>query len=114
MDTAENVNVHTRQWHLQPESEYRFELDPRTTIAIKVRLAANTYTLWPRATTPLKEDPLARQWPCGDIWGRARGGQNIPLWTGVQGGSLHMAGMHHRDEYHSHMCKPLAYTCAHF
>ena len=36
MDTSENVNVHTRQWTLQPESEYRFELDPNTTLAIKV------------------------------------------------------------------------------
>ena len=36
MDTSENVNVHTRQWTLQPESEYRFELDPNNTLAIKV------------------------------------------------------------------------------
>ncbi len=36
MDTSEDVNVHTRQWALQAESEYRFELDPNTTLAIKV------------------------------------------------------------------------------
>ncbi|TBU35506.1 hypothetical protein BD311DRAFT_772602 [Dichomitus squalens] len=36
MDTSENVSVHTRQWTLQPESEYRFELDPNTTLAIKL------------------------------------------------------------------------------
>ena len=42
MDVGENVNVHTRQWALQPESEYRFELDPGTTLAIKVRLILYT------------------------------------------------------------------------
>lgn len=36
MDTSENVNVHTRKWVLQAESEYRFELDPNATLAIKV------------------------------------------------------------------------------
>ena len=36
MDTSENVNVHTRKWVLQAESEYRFELDPGTSLAIKV------------------------------------------------------------------------------
>ncbi|KAI1783997.1 hypothetical protein LXA43DRAFT_1044507 [Ganoderma leucocontextum] len=36
MDTSEEVNVHTRQWALQAESEYRFELDPGTTLAIKL------------------------------------------------------------------------------
>ncbi|PIL24408.1 hypothetical protein GSI_14162 [Ganoderma sinense ZZ0214-1] len=36
MDTSENVNVHTRKWVLQAESEYRFELDPSATLAIKL------------------------------------------------------------------------------
>ncbi|KAI0807663.1 Pre-mRNA cleavage complex II protein Clp1-domain-containing protein [Fomes fomentarius] len=36
MDGGENVNVHTKHWTLQPESEYRFELDPGTTLAIKL------------------------------------------------------------------------------
>ncbi|KAI8982833.1 Pre-mRNA cleavage complex II protein Clp1-domain-containing protein [Trametes punicea] len=36
MDRSENVNVHTKQWTLQPESEYRFELDPGTSLAIKL------------------------------------------------------------------------------
>ena len=35
-----NVTVHTRLWTLQPESEYRFELDPGATLAIKVRLVS--------------------------------------------------------------------------
>lgn len=26
----------SREWNLQPETEYRFELDPGTTVAIKV------------------------------------------------------------------------------
>ncbi|KAI0748375.1 Pre-mRNA cleavage complex II protein Clp1-domain-containing protein [Daedaleopsis nitida] len=34
MDSGENLSVHTRQWTLQPESEYRFELDPGTSLAI--------------------------------------------------------------------------------
>ena len=33
---AENGNAHSKQWTLQPESEYRFELDPGTSFAIKV------------------------------------------------------------------------------
>ncbi|KAI9069980.1 hypothetical protein FKP32DRAFT_1663111 [Trametes sanguinea] len=36
MDRSENVDVHTKQWSLQPESEYRFELDPGTSLAIKL------------------------------------------------------------------------------
>ncbi|KAI0665305.1 hypothetical protein C8Q70DRAFT_943580 [Cubamyces menziesii] len=36
MDRSENVSVHTKQWTLQPTSEYRFELDPGTTLAIKL------------------------------------------------------------------------------
>ncbi|KAI0636507.1 hypothetical protein C8Q77DRAFT_1093114 [Trametes polyzona] len=33
---AENGNAHSKQWTLQPESEYRFELDPGTSLAIKL------------------------------------------------------------------------------
>lgn len=44
MDGGENVNVHTKHWSLQPESEYRFELDPGTTLAIKVRPLARLET----------------------------------------------------------------------
>ncbi|RDX46870.1 hypothetical protein OH76DRAFT_1456984 [Lentinus brumalis] len=36
MDSVENVNVHTRLRTLQPESEYRFELDRGTSLAIKL------------------------------------------------------------------------------
>lgn len=32
-----NVDANTRQWVLEPETEYRFELDPGTTLAITVR-----------------------------------------------------------------------------
>lgn len=31
------MTTHTQEWVLKPESEYRFELDPDTTLAIKVR-----------------------------------------------------------------------------
>ena len=31
--------VDSREWELDAESEYRFELDPGTSLAIKVRLA---------------------------------------------------------------------------
>ncbi|KAH9846088.1 Pre-mRNA cleavage complex II protein Clp1-domain-containing protein [Lenzites betulinus] len=34
--SGESVNAHTKQWTLQPESEYRFELDPGTSLAIKL------------------------------------------------------------------------------
>ncbi|KAI0647520.1 hypothetical protein C8Q79DRAFT_959857 [Trametes meyenii] len=36
MDRSESVNAHTKQWTLQPESEYRFELDPGASLAIKL------------------------------------------------------------------------------
>ncbi|KAI0672749.1 Pre-mRNA cleavage complex II protein Clp1-domain-containing protein [Trametes maxima] len=36
MDRSESVNAHTKQWTLQPESEYRFELDPGVSLAIKL------------------------------------------------------------------------------
>ncbi|KAI0780453.1 Pre-mRNA cleavage complex II protein Clp1-domain-containing protein [Trametes elegans] len=36
MDRSENVDVHTKSWTLEPESEYRFELDPGTSLAIKL------------------------------------------------------------------------------
>ncbi len=33
---GENKDVYQKQWQLQPESEYRFELDPGKSLAIKV------------------------------------------------------------------------------
>lgn len=33
---GENKEGHSKQWQLQPESEYRFELDPGKSLAIKV------------------------------------------------------------------------------
>ncbi|OBZ65730.1 mRNA cleavage and polyadenylation factor CLP1 [Grifola frondosa] len=35
-DSEITVDANTRQWTLQPESEYRFELDPGTSLAIKL------------------------------------------------------------------------------
>ena len=34
---AEKPVAEPKQWYLDPESEYRFELDPGTSLAIKVR-----------------------------------------------------------------------------
>lgn len=47
MDSVENVNVHTRLRTLQPESEYRFELDRGTSLAIKVCSSAVHYSVPP-------------------------------------------------------------------
>jgi polyribonucleotide 5'-hydroxyl-kinase len=33
----ERNHIEPREWTLEPETEYRFELDPGTSLAIKVR-----------------------------------------------------------------------------
>lgn len=51
----------TKEWHLQPETEYRFELDPGTSLAIKVSIStASESSLTPTLHT-------AHQGPCRDI-----------------------------------------------
>lgn len=35
--TSESKAVVKKEWKLEPETEYRFELDPGTSLAIKVR-----------------------------------------------------------------------------
>jgi polyribonucleotide 5'-hydroxyl-kinase len=35
--TSESKDVVKKEWKLDPETEYRFELDPGTSLAIKVR-----------------------------------------------------------------------------
>lgn len=40
-----NVDANTRQWNLDPCTEYRFELDPGTTLAIKVCLSSRPYAI---------------------------------------------------------------------
>lgn len=37
-----------KQWVLEPETEYRFELDPDTSLAIKVRWYTTTRQIHPR------------------------------------------------------------------
>jgi len=37
MSTSDSGNSNTKEWVLEPEAEYRFELDPGTSLAIKVR-----------------------------------------------------------------------------
>lgn len=34
--TSEENSVEVKEWILEPETEYRFELDPGTSLAIKV------------------------------------------------------------------------------
>jgi polyribonucleotide 5'-hydroxyl-kinase len=34
---SEGAPIESREWTLDPETEYRFELDPGTSLAIKVR-----------------------------------------------------------------------------
>ena len=48
-----------REWILEPETEYRFELDPDATLAIKVR--TSEVPGWPS-----QEKPLC-VWPQGEV-----------------------------------------------
>lgn len=44
MDSA-GAEIEQREWTLSPETEYRFELDPGTTLAIKVCLSHRPFVL---------------------------------------------------------------------
>lgn len=37
MSTSDSGSSNTKEWVLEPETEYRFELDPGSSLAIKVR-----------------------------------------------------------------------------
>lgn len=39
---SEKKAAETKEWTLEPETEYRFELDPGTSLAIKVRPSSYT------------------------------------------------------------------------
>lgn len=81
----------TREWHLHPETEYRFELDPATSLAIKVPSHH-------RRQRTAHLDTSARPWSRRDIWRRARRRKVLSLWLRVQGRRLHLARMHHPDK----------------
>ena len=53
-------NKRYREWVLQPQSEYRFELAPNTSIGIKVR----GYFSSRRAPVPRLPPGSARGWVC--------------------------------------------------
>lgn len=38
---SEKKAAETKEWALEPETEYRFELDPGTSLAIKVRSSSS-------------------------------------------------------------------------
>jgi polyribonucleotide 5'-hydroxyl-kinase len=44
--TSEEISVEAKEWVLEPETEYRFELDPGTSLAIKVCVLFFRYRWW--------------------------------------------------------------------
>lgn len=71
-----SAGVDTKEWVLDPETEYRFELDPGTTLAIKV-----FHLVFCRLEMRITVGgTLASQRPRRNIWSRARCGRLLPLW----------------------------------
>ena len=56
-----------REWELQPQNEYRFELAPNTSIGIKVRIRRNRQPA-PEFTSPTNPRVSARGWVCRMFW----------------------------------------------
>lgn len=70
---SEGSEEHVKEWELEPETEYRFELDPGTTLAIKVNtLCSDTLGLADLYSEGYK-------WPCRSLWHRIERRYNIPL-----------------------------------
>lgn len=92
MSGVPQPDAEPKRWDLAPESEYRFELDPEQSVSIKVRPTA-------AHDAPPLTQRAARERPGGDLRLRARRGQAVPLRLRVQGGTLHLARLHDRDEY---------------
>jgi len=83
---SEKVEAAPRRWDLESESEYRFELDAGTSLAVKVGFSWH----W---EAPLKSIITASRRPSGDLWFRISGGENLSLWLRVQGCRLHVEGL---------------------
>lgn len=75
------------EWHLDAETEYRFELDPKSSITIKVRQLTPVNSQKPLTPT------IASSGHSRGVWCRASSGKDIRLWRGVQGGVVYMDRM---------------------
>lgn len=60
---SEETPVEAKEWDLEPETEYRFELDPGTSLAVKVRDCI--YLISSDRSLSL----LVGAWPRRGIWG---------------------------------------------
>lgn len=85
--TEVNIDANTRQWNLEPGAEYRFELDPGTSLAIKVSLiGGRMYRAAPACEIQQKKiqqliRSVARVWTGGNFWCRASRGKHIFIWS---------------------------------
>ncbi|KAG6331260.1 hypothetical protein ID866_7830 [Astraeus odoratus] len=87
-----------KEWVLEPETEYRFELDPGTSLAIKVCRLLD-YPLLALCLSASQRSGTARSWKRRDVWRRARRREDISLWLRMQGCCFHLAGLCDRDEF---------------
>ena len=81
---AEKPVAEPKQWYLDPESEYRFELDPGTSLAIKVRdvhFLARSNPENMRLETMTSSS--ATRGLCRDIWIRIGRREDLSLWVRV-------------------------------
>jgi hypothetical protein len=46
MASSEGAPIESKEWTLDPETEYRFELDPDTSLAVKVRHSDTPRAIW--------------------------------------------------------------------
>jgi hypothetical protein len=77
----------TQAWVLEPESEYRFELDPGASLAIKVRYRLRSPLAFLTHSAPERQG--------GNFWRRTSHGQILSLWPRMQSRRLHLARMYH-------------------
>jgi len=86
---TETGSNETRQWTLEPETEYRFELDPGTSLAIKVSCNG------PRDRWRWLIHPSAYSRKRRSFWSRASGRKTLSIRIGMQGGCLHLARVYY-------------------
>ena len=79
-----------REWELQSQNEYRFELAPNTSIGIKVRVC--------RSRRRAPEFAPARGWVCRVFWNRTHNRDIVPVRGRVQSRHLHPQRVHVGDE----------------
>lgn len=72
------MSAEAKEWVLEPETEYRFELDPGTSVAVKV----STLLILTRNANALI-NTLAHPWACRGVRGGAGRRQNLPVRRGM-------------------------------